>query len=100
MAIQAEKFIIHPTFDANNGDISDGYDIAIIKLPWKHRITYGWLPQTRDYLYQPVGPVCLPPKGYEDVEEKCETLGTCYRYTQNMPHKCMVSGWGMTKPRK
>ena len=97
--IRADDIIIHPKYDAN-GPLVYGNDIAMIKLPWKHRITYGWLYLAKDYLFNPVSPVCLPPKGYEDIEEKCESLGMCNPTSKYMPNKCIVSGWGLTEPRK
>ena len=41
------KVIHHPYYTASSRG-SMGYDIAIIKLPWKHRITYGYLHKTKD----------------------------------------------------
>ena len=44
------KIIPHPNYpaDSNPNNSEFGDDIAIIKLPWKHRITYGHLPKSKD----------------------------------------------------
>ena len=50
------------------------------------------------YLFNPIHPICLPPEDFEDIEQKCESLGTC-EPSKFMPHDCIGSGWGMTKPK-
>ena len=40
------KIIPHPNFSKDSTP-GMGDDIAIIKLPWKHRITYGHLPKSK-----------------------------------------------------
>ena len=47
--------------------------------------------------FNKVGPVCLPPKDFKDVERACDAFGTCRLNSNFMPHKCIVSGWGATQ---
>ena len=45
------------------------------------------------YLNNTVEPICLPPEDFEDIEQKCDSLGTCEQ-SDFMPHSCIGSGWG------
>ena len=81
--LEPERIIVHPQYDYNNAQ--EGNDIAIIKLPWNRRITYGL----------DIAPICLPTRNFQDRTEDCDFNN------QNDPmcsffmrRKCFVSGFG------
>ena len=84
---QPERIIVHPDFNRLN--FKEGNDIAIMKLPWKYRITYG------TYIHS-IAPICLPTPNFQDVMEDCDLIEPespqCSRY---MNMSCYISGFGL-----
>ena len=83
MRFELTKIVLHPQFDRYH--LNEGHDIAILKLPWKYRITYGL----------DIAPICLPTKNFQDVLEDCDLFAPqspqCSHY---MKMSCYISGFG------
>ena len=84
---QPERIIVHPDFDREY--MFEGNDIAIVKLPWKYRITYG------NRYSLDVAPLCLPSSNFQDVVENCDLFTPdSPQCSQFMNMSCYISGFG------
>ena len=88
--LRPSQIILHPDFDYTK-HLRQGNDIAVIKLPWKHRLSWNI----------DIEPICLPTKNFQDVIEDCDLQiprpQTCPFW---MSMECYISGFGKVEACK